>query len=68
LAVRRHAYIQQRFGQLKSRHYTNDQSKPIIHIIVALKGRAETFERFAKNLVELNKDDGKIELILVHYR
>ncbi|KAL7078846.1 hypothetical protein ACQ4LE_002769 [Meloidogyne hapla] len=77
LTVRRHAYVQQRFGQLQSRwltsrtkkkKYEKIEEKQIINIIIALKGRAEVFDRFANNLIKLANGRGQnIRLVLVLY-
>uniref|UniRef100_A0A914I412 Hexosyltransferase n=1 Tax=Globodera rostochiensis TaxID=31243 RepID=A0A914I412_GLORO len=80
LAVRRHAYVQRRFGPIDARVNfvlpLGDDSvspavrTPIIHFVVALKGRPDTFERFARNLLELskaNRRNGTLQLVLVMY-
>lgn len=41
-----------------------------VHIVLPLRGRAATFERFAKNLLDIlpEDSDGNIELVIVYYR
>ncbi|KAF7633085.1 Hexosyltransferase [Meloidogyne graminicola] len=71
LTVRRHVFVQQRFGPIQSRCkqriLAKIDEKQIINIIIALKGRSEVFKSFAKNLINLAKGRGDIRLILVHY-
>ncbi|KAL3121138.1 hypothetical protein niasHT_005398 [Heterodera trifolii] len=85
LTVRRHAYVQRRFGHTVARVASilpiggSDastagamlRSPTPIHFVVALKGRPDTFERFAQNLVELysvfGRQSGTLQLVLVLY-
>ncbi|CAK5064836.1 unnamed protein product [Meloidogyne enterolobii] len=76
LTVRRHAYVQQRFGQLQSRSLIVKRKRKIeenqlINILIALKGRAEVFDRFANNLIKIANGRGEnsdIRLVLILYR
>lgn len=75
ITVRRHAYVQQRFGQLQSRSLLIKRKRKIeeyqiINILIALKGRAEVFDRFANNLIKIANGRGEnsdIRLVLILY-
>ncbi|KAK0425094.1 hypothetical protein QR680_009025 [Steinernema hermaphroditum] len=94
LSVRRHAYVQQTFGELqiqsdedyrRQRYQSSilaenpdvefdnldtSMTKPSNHlfIVLPLSGRAETFKRFANNLMTVtSKNQDSISLVIVHF-
>ncbi|CAD6190874.1 unnamed protein product [Caenorhabditis auriculariae] len=81
LSVRRHAYVQQTFGPLKTlpeakmranlRLNSSLVEDTSIHMIMPLRGRAEIFARFATHLKNVcqrsNGEDNNVSLLIVLY-
>ncbi|CAI5438270.1 unnamed protein product [Caenorhabditis angaria] len=80
LSVRRHAYVQQTFGKLRTLPEITFRSNiranssliedPTIHMIMPLRGRAAIFSRFAEHLKSIcarSGDDLHISLTIVLY-
>ncbi|CAB3410902.1 unnamed protein product [Caenorhabditis bovis] len=80
LSVRRHAYVQQTFGKLKTiseasmrasvRANSSLIEDPTLHMVLPLRGRASIFARFAQHLKSIcsrGADDLSVSLTIVLY-
>uniref|UniRef100_A0A6B0VFC7 Hexosyltransferase n=1 Tax=Ixodes ricinus TaxID=34613 RepID=A0A6B0VFC7_IXORI len=70
LPVRRHAYIQQPFSQLRIREVASQKTRrPVVRFVLPLCGRRATFERFLRTFraVCLEGDDA-CTLLVVQFR